>query len=270
MRLQMVSLPDIVDGGLAHPLRLGEQPTTPLAHASRLGAQRRRHDRRDLAPPVAWLAAPARGHFPQTVQALLRKALAPQRDRLAIDLTSSGNGIVGLPFSRRKHNPTPQGNLLWGTEGRHPLPQLLFICLFELQRWRRSWHPFIIVRPCVMSSYLLDTSLAPRMTESGRFETFGIDSSRRLRLITRLQSRFRFISRNFPLPTLLLRQHLILPTMLLHPTFGGTSWLRPARKALPSTPTVISPSTKNIAACGFFFDSGRSAKRMPSTASMLK
>src|ERR1700676_1694392 len=160
MRLQMVSLPDIVDGGLAHPLGLGEQPTTPLGHASRLGAQRRRHDRRDLAPPVAWLAAPARGHFPQTVQALLRKALAPQRDRLAIDLTSSGNGIVGLPFSRRKHNPTPQGNLLWGTEGRHPLPQLLFICLFELQRWRRSRHPFIIVRPCGMSSYLLDTLLA--------------------------------------------------------------------------------------------------------------
>src|ERR1700676_1692160 len=159
MRLQMVSLPDIVDGGLAHPLGLGEQPTTPLGHASRLGAQRRRHDRRDLAPPVAWLAAPARGHFPQTVQALLRKALAPQRDRLAIDLTSSGNGIVGLPFSRRKHNPTPQGNLLWGTEGRHPLPQLLFICLFELQRWRRSRHPFIIVRPCVMSSYLLDIPL---------------------------------------------------------------------------------------------------------------
>src|ERR1700687_487445 len=159
MRLQMVSLPDIVDGGLAHPLGLGEQPTTPLGHASRLAAQRRRHDRRDLAPPVAWLAAPARGHFPQTVQPLLRKALAPQRDRLAIDLTSSGNGIVGLPFSRRKHYPTPQGNLLWGTEGRHPLPQLLFICLFELQRWRRSRHPFIIVRPCVMSSYLLDIPL---------------------------------------------------------------------------------------------------------------
>src|ERR1700687_3974580 len=160
MRLQMVSLPDIVDGGLAHPLGLGEQPTTPLGHALRLGAQRRRHDRRDLAPPVAWLAPPPRGHFPQTVQALLRKALAPQRDRLAIDLTSSGNGIVGLPFSRRKHYPTPQGNLLWGTEGRHPLPQLLFICLFELQRWRRSRHPFIIVRPCVMSSYLLDIPLA--------------------------------------------------------------------------------------------------------------
>src|ERR1700680_2636122 len=133
-----------------------------------------------------------------------------------------------------------------------------------MSRTTASARPFVAPSSPSLPLERLAFSIAARRALSreffnsiGRFKTFGIDSRRRLRLITRLQSRFRFISRNFPLPTLLLRQHLILPTMLLHPTFGGTSWLRPARKALPSTPTVISPSTRNITAYGFAFDSGR-------------
>src|ERR1700719_3298151 len=46
---------------------------------------------------------------------------------------------------------------------------------------------------------------------------------------------FRFHLQKFSVAAnFILRQHRILPAMLLHPTFGGTSWLRPARKALPS------------------------------------
>jgi hypothetical protein len=107
MRLEMVTLPDVVDGRLAHPLGFGELPTTPLRHAFRLGTQRRRHDRRDLAPPVAWFAAPPRGHFPHTVQPLLGKALTPQRHRLAIHRQPAGDRAVRLAFGRRQHDPTP-------------------------------------------------------------------------------------------------------------------------------------------------------------------
>ena len=133
VRLQLVALPDIVDRRLAHPLDLGQLPTTPLRHAFRLGGQRRRHDRRDLALPVAWLAAPPRGHFPHTVQPLLRKALAPQRHRLAIHRQAAGNGAVRLPCGRRQHDPTPQRHLLRRTKRRYPLLQLLCIGLFKLQ-----------------------------------------------------------------------------------------------------------------------------------------
>jgi len=63
------------ESGSSHP-RIAPAPA-----AAELGGQRRRHDRRDLALPVAWLAAPPRGHLPHTVQPLLRKALAPHQNR---------------------------------------------------------------------------------------------------------------------------------------------------------------------------------------------
>ena len=133
MRLQMMALPDIMDGRLAHPLSLGQPSTTPLRHAFRLGGKRRRYDGRDLASPVAWLAAPSRSDFPHSVQTLLGEALAPQRHRLAIDRQTAGDRVVRLAFGRRQHDPTPQRHLLRRTEGRHPLPQLLGICFLELQ-----------------------------------------------------------------------------------------------------------------------------------------
>ena len=145
MRLEMVRLPDVVDRRLAHPLGVGQLPTTPLRHAVRLGVQRRGHDGRDLAPSVAWLAAPSRRHFPHTVQPLLDKALAPQPHRLAIHRQAAGDRVVRLAFRRRQHDPTPQRHLLRRTEGRHPLPQLLCIGFLELQCGRRSRHPLSIV-----------------------------------------------------------------------------------------------------------------------------
>jgi hypothetical protein len=78
-----------------------------------------------------------------------------------------------------------------------------------------------------------------RPAACGRFKTFGIDSSRRLWLTTPLQLRFRSFFRNCPLPNTHLRRHVIVPTIILRPTSGGTSWHRPVRRALPSTPTVF-------------------------------
>src|ERR1700681_1365967 len=97
-----------------------------------------------------------------------------------------------------------------------------------------------------------------------RFETFGVVKSCRLWLITRLQSRFRSICRDFPLPIYFCAPHVILPTMLLHPTFGGTSWRRPARRALRSIPTAISRSTRSTEVSVCSFDSASSAKIKPS------
>jgi len=121
MRFQIVTLPDIVDGGLADSLASGHEPATPLGHALGFAAERGIHNRPDLLRPISWFATSSRRHFPQTIQALLRKARPPQGDRLAIHLQALSDGIVGLPFGGRQHNLTSQGHLLRCAEGSQPL-----------------------------------------------------------------------------------------------------------------------------------------------------
>src|SRR5437870_179610 len=96
MRFQIMTLPDIVDGGLAHSLASGHEPATPLRHAFGFAAERSIHNRLDLLRPVNRFATSPRRHFPQTIQTLLRKAGAPQGDGFAIDLQALSDGIVGL------------------------------------------------------------------------------------------------------------------------------------------------------------------------------
>ncbi len=56
---QMLLTVDLLD-----PLGLAPSAAAPLRHSLGLGGQRRLHDRRDLALPVAWLAAAARRPLP--------------------------------------------------------------------------------------------------------------------------------------------------------------------------------------------------------------
>ncbi len=85
MGLQVVSLPDGVDGGLAHPLTLGQRPATPMCHPVRLGAQGRLHNSRDLFDGIDGLASASGSNLSQTIQSLFSKSLAPQHDGFPVD-----------------------------------------------------------------------------------------------------------------------------------------------------------------------------------------
>ena len=77
MRLQIVGLPDIVDGGLADTLTLGHRPATPMRHSCRFGLQSRLHYGGDLVNVIDRLASATWGDLPQSLQALFGKPRAP-------------------------------------------------------------------------------------------------------------------------------------------------------------------------------------------------
>src|SRR4029077_4209124 len=86
MRFEIVTLPDIVDGGLTDSLTGGHESTTPLRHALGLGAERGVHNGLDLLRAISRFTAPPGSNLPQTFRAALGKAGAPQGDRLTTHL----------------------------------------------------------------------------------------------------------------------------------------------------------------------------------------
>ena len=58
MGFEIVTLPDVVDGGLTDSLVGGHESATPLRHALGLGAQRGVHNGLDLLRPKGRFAAP--------------------------------------------------------------------------------------------------------------------------------------------------------------------------------------------------------------------
>src|ERR1700674_5866066 len=105
MRFEVVTLPDIVDGGLADFLARGHQPTTPLRHPFGLRTKGCIHDRLDLLQTVGWLATAPVGHFPQTIEAIPLKAGTPQYDSVAIHFQTSVDSAVGLPRACGQYDP---------------------------------------------------------------------------------------------------------------------------------------------------------------------
>ncbi len=84
MRLKIVGTPDIIDRGLAHALALRHSPATPMRHPRRFGLQGRIHDTGDLIDLIFGLASAPRSDIPQTIQALITKALSPQNHRISV------------------------------------------------------------------------------------------------------------------------------------------------------------------------------------------
>ena len=60
MRLEIVTAPDIAEGGFADALLGGHGSTTPLGHSFGLDTQGGLHNRLDFLRPHRWFAAPAR------------------------------------------------------------------------------------------------------------------------------------------------------------------------------------------------------------------
>ena len=76
VRLEMVTAPDVTDGGLADVLVFGHQAATPLRHPFWLGLKRRIDNGLDRVWPKGGLASSARRHFPQAVDTLAQSAFA--------------------------------------------------------------------------------------------------------------------------------------------------------------------------------------------------
>ena len=74
MGLEMVGLPDVVDGGLADSLVFGHGAATPMGHSLGLGLQGGLDNGADLVAVIVGLAPASGGDFPESVESLLGKA----------------------------------------------------------------------------------------------------------------------------------------------------------------------------------------------------
>src|SRR6266566_2939790 len=123
----MMSTPDIVHRGLADPLALRHGPATPVRHPRRFGLQGGGDNAGNLVDGIQRLASPARGNVPQTVQSLIRKALAPQNHRIAVHRKPFRNGDIGLTRSGGQDDMAAQSYLLWSAVRSDPLLYLLLL-----------------------------------------------------------------------------------------------------------------------------------------------
>src|SRR5207302_5222851 len=140
VRPEIVTAPDVADGGLADALLGGHGSTTPTGHSFGFGVQGGLHNRLDLLRPIDGFAAPPRGDFPKTRRAALGKAGAPQGYRGATYLQLLGDGVVGLACGRGQHNPAAHGDPAGRAEGGYPLAQLLLIGFLDGQGGSRTRH----------------------------------------------------------------------------------------------------------------------------------
>ena len=67
MGLEMVGMPDVVDGGLADSLVFGHGAATPMRHSFGLGLQGGIDNGGDLVAVIAGLASASGGDLPESV-----------------------------------------------------------------------------------------------------------------------------------------------------------------------------------------------------------
>jgi hypothetical protein len=127
MWLEIMGAPDIVDGGLADSLALRHSPATPMRHSRRFGLQGCIHDTGDLVDWIGGLSSATGSDVPQTVEALVSKALSPKDHRISIYRQPLCYGHIGIAGGGSKNDAATQGHLLWGAMGRRPLFEFLLI-----------------------------------------------------------------------------------------------------------------------------------------------
>src|SRR5207248_7304761 len=91
----------------------------------RFGLQGHIHDSGDLVELIGGLSSAAGSDVPQTVYALLTKALSPKNHRVSIYRKRLRNCHVGVARSGRQDDPAPQTYLLWSTVRGGPLPEFI-------------------------------------------------------------------------------------------------------------------------------------------------
>ena len=140
MRLELVRLPDALNGGFAHPLGFGHGPTTPMRAGGRLGLQGGRDNGRNLFGRDGAFAPPPRRHLPQRLGALFEETPAPQGHRLGIGPQTRRDGLVLLALGGRQNNAAAERNLLRGAMGANPALELQLIGFTQSYGRRMPWH----------------------------------------------------------------------------------------------------------------------------------
>ena len=151
---EVVTLPNVVDGGPADLLARCHQPTTPMRHPLGPGAEGGIHDRLDLLRTRDGLATASGSHLPQTARTFLREAGTPQDNRVAVHSQISHDRTVGPPSGSGQYSAV-QGLPPRRSISRHLLPQLLLVAFLEGQHRVGSRHKSRITEP-QLTSYLLD------------------------------------------------------------------------------------------------------------------
>ena len=127
VRLEMVALPNPLDGRLAHALLFGQAAATPVRGARWPGLQSSVNNGFDLAGCIMRLASASRSNLPKTLGALLTKTTPPQRHGLEVDLQIGGNNFVLPSLGRGQNNLTALNHLLGSAVSADPLLQLLAV-----------------------------------------------------------------------------------------------------------------------------------------------
>ena len=140
VRLDLMILPDAMDTTLAQTLSFGHGPETPVCASRRFGLEGRLHNPRNARLPVTWLASPSGCDLPDGANALLSDALAPERDRAALDLQVRGDFAVRFSMAGPQSNLCPEDNLLRRRASTDPLFQAFGLRWAERERGRFAWH----------------------------------------------------------------------------------------------------------------------------------
>lgn len=127
VRLEIVRLPESLDGVLTHPIRLGHEPAAPVRHAFGLGLEGRLNNGLVLGRTVTRLAAPPGGNLPHTADPLAANPLAPQGSGVAVDRVLRRDFQVLHTVCGGQHQPAAQGDLLRRRGRAQPSGKLLGI-----------------------------------------------------------------------------------------------------------------------------------------------
>src|SRR5215469_1128443 len=121
MRLQVVALPQIVDGRLAHP-RLGRHRTaTPMRCTCWLGLHRFIEQALDLFCGIGRLASSPRSNIPQTTNTVGGEPLLPKSNGMAIYHQLLSDRSLGVMVGRAQDNTAAKCHLLGRSHRTEPL-----------------------------------------------------------------------------------------------------------------------------------------------------
>ena len=152
MRLELVILPDALDGVLADLLSPGQGARAPVGGPLGFGVQGGLDDAGNHLAVEGGLASTAWLDLPDTADTMLHYPTTPQRHGPALDLQRLGDVLVFLAFSRQKGDPRPKHDLLGCGAGPHPLLEAGNFSCNERNQRRLAWHS-----PMPVASWINDT-----------------------------------------------------------------------------------------------------------------
>ena len=140
MRLELVILPDALDGVLADFLSPGQRARAPMGGPCGLGVQGGLDDAGNHLAVEGGLASTTWLDLPDAADTMIHYPTTPQGYGPALDLQRLGDVLVVLAFSCQKTDPRPKHDLLRCGAGPHPLLEAGHFTGSERNQGRFAWH----------------------------------------------------------------------------------------------------------------------------------